>query len=70
MASQVLGSPVEVIDVDDSRLILVNRLQMRGRGMYVDEIEAQLWTVRGDKAEQVKLYRSRSEALEAAGVRE
>ena len=35
-----------------------------------DEIETQLWTVRADQAERLTLYQSRSEALEAAGLRE
>jgi hypothetical protein len=38
--------PAEVIVVDDSRVIVVNRVQMRGRGTYVDDVEVQLWTVR------------------------
>ena len=61
--------PIEVIDVEDSRVIVVNRLQMRGRGMYADEVEAQLWTVGGGKAVRLRLYQSSSEALEAAGLR-
>jgi ketosteroid isomerase-like protein len=65
----VRWDPVEVIDVEDSRVIVVNRIQMRGRGMYVDDIEVELWTVRGGRAERVKLYRSKSEALDAAGLR-
>ena len=66
----VYWDPVEVIDIDDSRVVVVNRSQMRRRGIYADEIEAQLWTVRGGKAERLKLYQSRSETLEAAGLRE
>jgi len=61
---------VEAIDIDESRVIVVNRVQMRGRGRYVDEVEAQLLTVRDGKVERIKSYRSRSEALEAAGLRE
>jgi hypothetical protein len=66
----VRWDPVEVIVVDDSRVILINRVQMRGRGTYVDDVEVQLWTVRDGKAEQLTLYRSNAEALEAAGLRE
>ena len=66
----VRWDPVDVIDVDESQVIVVNRVQMRGRRAYVDDVEVQLWTVRDGKAERVKLYRSKSEALKAAGLRE
>src|SRR5215216_5123255 len=70
--TMVRWDPVEVIHVDKSRIIVVNRVQgrARGLGLYVDDTEVQLWTVRGGKAERVKLYRSSSEALDAAGLRE
>jgi SnoaL-like domain len=61
---------VEAIDVDDSRVILINRVQVRRPGAFDDDIYPQLWTLSGDKAEGVKLYRSKPEALEAAGLRE
>jgi len=67
VCTMVHWGPVEVIDVDDSRVIVVNRVQMWGRGTYVDDVEVQLWTITGGKAERVKLYRSKSEALAAAG---
>jgi ketosteroid isomerase-like protein len=66
----VYWDPVEVIDIDAARVIVVSRRQMRRRGIYEDELDAQLWTVKAGKAERLKLYRSRSEALEAAGLRE
>jgi ketosteroid isomerase-like protein len=62
--------PVEAIDADDSTVILGIRVQMRKPGAYDDDIYAHLWTIRDGKAERVKLYRSKSEALEAAGLRE
>lgn len=62
--------PVEIVEIDESRVIVVSRSQIRGRGIYADEIEAQLWTVKAEKAERLKLYRSRSEALDAAWLRE
>jgi ketosteroid isomerase-like protein len=70
LLTMVRWDPVEVIDVDESRVLVVNRVQMRARGLYMDDIEVQLWTVRDGKAERVKVYRSQSEALEAAGLRE
>ena len=66
----VRWDPVEVIDVEDSRVILINRVQVRRPGAFEDDIYPQLWTLSGDKAERVKLYRSKSEALDAAGLRE
>jgi hypothetical protein len=62
----------EIIDVDDSRLILVNRVYMRGlgSGVEVDATGVQLWTIKDGKAERLKLHQSRSDALEAAGLRE
>jgi SnoaL-like domain len=62
--------PVEAIDADDSTLIVEIRVQMRRPGAYDDDIYAHLWTIGGGKAERVKLYQSKSEALEAAGLRE
>jgi ketosteroid isomerase-like protein len=61
---------IEAIDVGDSRVILISRVQMRRPGAYEDDIYPQLWTLSGDKAERVKFYRSKPEALEAAGLRE
>jgi dihydrofolate reductase len=37
----VQWDPVEVIDVDDSQVIVVNRLHMRGRGIYVATLKSQ-----------------------------
>ena len=62
----------EMIEVDASRLIVVNHVRMRGRGsgVEVDAVGAQLWTIAGGKARSVKLYQSKADALEAAGLRE
>ncbi len=64
--------PEEVIEVDESRLIVVNHVRMRGRGsgVEVDAKAAQLWTLRAGRAKRIKLYQSKAEALEAAGLRE
>jgi hypothetical protein len=45
--TMVRWATVEVIVVDDSRVILINRVQMRRRGTFLDEIEAQLWSAKG-----------------------
>jgi ketosteroid isomerase-like protein len=62
----------EIIDVDESRVIAVNHVRMRGRGsgVEVDATGAQLWTISGGKAQSLKLYQSKDEALEAAGLSE
>ena len=64
--------PEEFIEVDESRVIVVNHVRMRGHesGVGVDAGGAQLWTIREGKARSVKLYQSRAAALEAAGLEE
>jgi hypothetical protein len=62
--------PVEAIDVGDSSVVLINRVQVRRPGAFDDDLYPQLWTLSGNKAERVKLYRSKAEALEAAGRRD
>jgi hypothetical protein len=68
----VRWDPEEIIEVDETRLIVLNHVRMRGRGsgVQVDAIAAQLWTITDGKARRVKLFQSKSEALEAAGLRE
>jgi ketosteroid isomerase-like protein len=64
--------PLEIIEVDESRLIAVNHVRMRGRGsgIEVDAKGAQLWTISEGKGRKLKLYQSKAEALEAAGLSE
>ena len=64
--------PEEIIDVDQSRVIAVNHVRMRGRdsGVNVDAVGAQLWTIGGGKVRSMKLYQSKAEALKAAGLQE
>jgi len=68
----VQWEPKEIIDVDHARVIVVNRVQMRGRGsgVDVDATGVQLWTLAAGVAQRVKLYQSKVEALEAAGLSE
>jgi hypothetical protein len=56
--------------VDDTRVVLVNHVRMRGRGsgIDVDATGVQLWTIEARKAQRIKLYQSKAEALEAAGL--
>jgi ketosteroid isomerase-like protein len=64
--------PEEIIEVNEERLIVVIHAWMRGRGSgaEVDAVSAALWTIRDGKGRSVKLYQSKAEALEAAGLRE
>ena len=65
-------NPQEFIEVDDSRLIVVNRSRMRGRGSgaEVDAVGAQLWKLHAGKAESVTIYQTKAEALAASGLAE
>jgi ketosteroid isomerase-like protein len=60
----------EVIEVDEARVVVVNRVRGRGRGsgVEVDATGAQLWTVTGGEVRSVKLYQSKADALEAIGL--
>jgi ketosteroid isomerase-like protein len=62
----------EIIEVDESRVIVVNHIRMRGRGsgVEVDALGVQLWTITDGTARSVKLYQSKADALEAVGMRE
>ena len=69
---EVRWDPEEIIEVDESRVIVVNHVRMRGRGsgIDVDATGVQLWTIRAGKGRRVKLYQSKAEALEAVGLKE
>lgn len=62
----------DVLDLDAQRVLVVNRVRMRGRASRV-EVEAtgaQIWTIRNATLGSVKLYQSKAEALEAVGFSE
>jgi ketosteroid isomerase-like protein len=61
----------EIVEVDEARVVVVNRVRGRGRGsgVEVDATGAQLWTIIGGKLRSVKLYQSKAEALDAVGLR-
>jgi ketosteroid isomerase-like protein len=64
-------SPEEIIDAGD-RVVVIYRAVGRGRGSGI-EVETQLghlWTIRDGKAVRLDIYRTRAEALEAAGLPE
>ena len=63
----------EVIDLDRSdQVLVVNKVRMRGRVSHaiVEATGAQLWTIRHGKPWRAKLYQSKADALEAAGLSE
>jgi ketosteroid isomerase-like protein len=65
---EVRWDPQEFIEVDEDRLIVVNRVHMRGKrsGVDVEAIGVQLWTIADGKGRKVKLYQTKTDALEAA----
>ncbi len=62
--------PQEIIEVDESRIVVANRVRGRGRGsgVEVDATGAQLWTINRGKVRSVKLYQSKADALKAVGL--
>jgi ketosteroid isomerase-like protein len=62
--------PEEIIEVDETRVIVVNHIRMRGRGsgVEVDATGAQLWTISGGKVRSLKIYQSKADALEDLGL--
>ena len=66
---EVRWDPEEMIDVDDTRVILVNHVHMRGKGsgIQVDATGVQLWTFREGRGVSVKLFQTKEDACEAAG---
>jgi ketosteroid isomerase-like protein len=65
---EVRWDPQEFIEVDEARLIVVNRVRMRGKRSRVDveAIGVQLWTIADGKGRKVKLYQTKADALDAA----
>jgi ketosteroid isomerase-like protein len=63
---------VEIIDIGPNGLITLDIVRGRGKGSGVDT-EAQgamLWTFRGRKIVRAKMFQTKEEALEAAGLEE
>jgi ketosteroid isomerase-like protein len=62
----------ELIELDNDRVLTVSNIRMRGRGsgVEVSATGASIWTIRDGKAATMKLYQSKAEALEAAGLSE
>ena len=62
--------PEEIVEVDDARVIVVNHIRMRGRasGVEVEATAFQVWTISDGTVQKLKLYRTKADALEAAGL--
>jgi ketosteroid isomerase-like protein len=62
----------EIIDGGDEAVIVVARLHGRLKGSSEEVVlpETHVWKLRDGKAFEVREYRTRAEALEAAGLRE
>jgi len=60
----------ELIPVDDTQVIVVNPVRMRGghSGAEVEATAAQLWRIEDGRVRSVKLFQSRVEALAAAAL--
>ena len=58
--------------MDENRVIVVYHLRMRGSrsGIDIDATSAQLWTIKDGKGRRIKLYQSKSDALEGARLSE
>jgi ketosteroid isomerase-like protein len=67
---EVHWEPQELIDLDAERVLVVNRVRMRGRasGAEVQAVGAQVWTVRNGRLASVKLFQSKADALEAVSL--
>jgi ketosteroid isomerase-like protein len=61
---------LETIDLGPEQVIFVVRHRVRGAasGVEVDRQEAHLWTLRGDRVESLREFRTVEEAREAATV--
>jgi ketosteroid isomerase-like protein len=66
----VRWDPEEIIDVDESTVVVVSHVRARGRGsgVPVDTRTAQVWHFSGGMGRGLTLYQSKAEALEAAGL--
>jgi ketosteroid isomerase-like protein len=64
------GEVVEWIDVSDD-VIAVMRNWARGKisGVTVERSESHLWTLRGGRLRRLRVFETKAEALEAAGLR-
>jgi ketosteroid isomerase-like protein len=70
--SNARWEPLELMDLDRERVLLVVRLLAQGRdsGVEVTASSGIIWTVRDGKVHRAELFQNKAEALEAVGLRE
>ena len=68
--SECTYAPRELMELDDDRVLIIGTINARGRlsTLPLSGAFAHLWEFEGGKAKRSLAYRSREEALEAAGV--
>jgi len=68
--AEVEFDPREMIELEDGRVLAVNTVRARGHGSgaEVAATGASIWTIRNGEVAALKLYQSRAEAVEAAGL--
>jgi ketosteroid isomerase-like protein len=66
------GTLAEVTEIDDERVLAVTPTKFRGKrsGVETEQRQASVVTVREGKVVRTEVFRSREQALEAAGLRE
>jgi ketosteroid isomerase-like protein len=61
----------EVVDAGDQVVMVLHETaKMRQTGVALDRDLAQLWTVAGRRASFLRVFKTKAEALEAAGLGE
>jgi hypothetical protein len=70
--SEWSAEPEELIDVDDSHVILVLRIRAKGQGSGVEleRQDAMLFELHGGLTVRIDYYNSRQQAFEAVGLEE
>jgi ketosteroid isomerase-like protein len=68
----LVGEPLEIIDAPGDRVLVPTRQSARGResGVPIVIHFFQLFTIRDGKVRRIEYFRHRSDALEAAGLRD
>jgi ketosteroid isomerase-like protein len=67
----VTWEPEKFLQSSDRVIALLREsVKGRGSGVEVERRTAMLWTIRGDRLTSLRFFRDRTDALEAAGLRE
>ena len=61
----------ELVDADDQVVVVLHEIaKMRDTGVALDRDLVQLWTLRNRRATSLRVFKTKAEALEAAGLSE